>query len=73
MHAVRREFALRLDDVLSRRLHLTTETDDGGDAALESVAALMAQELRWTPDFTGEEVVRARDAMLAGSLWRGLS
>jgi len=73
VQAVRRELALRLDDVLSRRLHLTTETDDGGDAAVESVASLMAEELGWTPDFTLEEIGRAREAMLAGSRWRGLS
>lgn len=73
LHAVRRELALRVDDVLSRRLHLTTETADRGDAAVETVAALMAEELRWTPDVTAEEIHRARDAMLAGSRWRGLS
>ena len=73
VHAVRREFALRVDDVLSRRLHLTTETADLGDAAVETVAALMAEELGWTADFTVEEIHRARVAALAGSRWRGLS
>ena len=73
VHAVRRELAMRLDDMLSRRLHLTTETADRGEAGIEPVAALMADELGWTPEFTAEETDRARAAVLAGSLWRGLS
>ena len=73
VQAVRRELALRVDDVLARRLHLTTETADRGEAAIESVAALMAAELGWTPDFMAGEISRARDAALAGSRWRGLS
>jgi len=73
VQAVRRELALRVDDVLDRRLHLTTETADRGDAAIESVAALMAAELGWAPDFMAAEISHARAAALAGSRWRGLS
>jgi glycerol-3-phosphate dehydrogenase len=73
VHAVRRELAVRLDDVLSRRLHLTTETADRGEAGIEPVAALMAEELGWTTEFTANEIAHAREAMLAGSRWRGLS
>jgi glycerol-3-phosphate dehydrogenase len=73
LHSVRREFAHRLDDVLVRRLHLTTETADRGEAAVESVASLMAAELGWTASFTTEEIGRVRTELLAGSRWRGLS
>lgn len=73
VHAARRELARRVDDVLSRRLHLATETADRGDAAVEAVAGLMAEELGWTADFTAAEIARARVALLAGSRWRGLS
>lgn len=42
--SARREFAVRPDDVLVRRLHLATETADQGAAARESVARLLAAE-----------------------------
>jgi glycerol-3-phosphate dehydrogenase len=41
--AVQREFACTPDDVLSRRIHLTTETTDGGAAARAAVTALLAE------------------------------
>jgi glycerol-3-phosphate dehydrogenase len=47
VHAVRRELAQRVEDVLDRRLHLTTETADHGHAAAAGVASLMGQELGW--------------------------
>jgi glycerol-3-phosphate dehydrogenase len=47
VHAVRREYARRLDDVLTRRLSLTSETPDAGEAAVAAVGALMARELGW--------------------------
>ena len=53
--------------------HLTTETADRGEAGIEPVAALMAEELGWTTEFTANEIAHAREAMLAGSRWRGLS
>jgi glycerol-3-phosphate dehydrogenase len=73
VHAVRRELAQRIDDVLSRRLHLTTETADLGARAVQPVAEIMARELGWTPEFTGREMERAHATLLAGSRWRGLS
>jgi glycerol-3-phosphate dehydrogenase len=36
-----REYAMTVDDVLARRLHLTTETRDGGAAAVARVKALL--------------------------------
>lgn len=44
--AVAREFAMTVDDVLARRLHLATETRDHGAAAMARVTALLAS----TPD-----------------------
>jgi glycerol-3-phosphate dehydrogenase len=73
VQAVRRELALRVDDVLTRRLHLSTETADQGRAAIPAVAALMASELGWSADFMAAEMARAEAALLAGSRWRGLS
>ena len=47
IHHVRREFGVRVEDVLVRRLHLDTETGDRGRAAVERVAELMGRELGW--------------------------
>lgn len=73
IHVVRREFALRVGDVMSRRIHLTTETADQGACAIQTVVRLMAEELGWTPDFADQERVRAESQVLAGSRWRALS
>ena len=43
-HAVRREMALTLEDVLVRRLHLFYEAEDGGLSAAREVAERMARE-----------------------------
>ena len=40
--AMEREFAVRVEDVLARRLHLTTETRDQGAAAVSRVTELLA-------------------------------
>lgn len=44
--AVEREYAMTADDVLARRLHLTTETRDRGAAAVERVIALLGAPRR---------------------------
>ncbi len=54
-HLVRRELAVRVDDVLHRRLHLATETSDRGAAARAKVAALMGRELGWSPERLARE------------------
>jgi glycerol-3-phosphate dehydrogenase len=41
--AVQREFAMRTEDILARRLHLTTETRDQGAAAVPRVTQLLAE------------------------------
>jgi glycerol-3-phosphate dehydrogenase len=50
LQVVRRELAVTVEDVLARRLHLTTETADRGVAAAHRVAQLMGQELGWNPE-----------------------
>lgn len=73
IHAVRRELAVRVDDVRIRRLHLDTETSDGGEAAVEGIARLMAEELGWSPEIRMAETERSRRSALTGARWRGLS
>jgi glycerol-3-phosphate dehydrogenase len=58
IHAVRREFACRVADVLVRRVHVATETSDRGVAAAAAVAAIMGREQRWTPAQVEQEVQR---------------
>lgn len=55
-HAVREEMALRLSDVLIRRLHLFYEAADGGLSVADSVARRMAAHLGWSAERTAREV-----------------
>lgn len=61
VHAVRRELACTVDDVLVRRLHLYYETTDGGRSAAAVTAKLMGELLGWAPD----EVARAAEGYVA--------
>jgi glycerol-3-phosphate dehydrogenase len=45
--AVRHELALSVDDVLSRRLRLSPELPDRGEAVAPRVAQIMGRELGW--------------------------
>ena len=47
VHAVRREMAQTVEDVLVRRIHLYYESPDRGVAAARRVAELMARERGW--------------------------
>ena len=47
MHAVRRELAQTVEDVMVRRTHLYYETADRGVQAARRVAELMARERGW--------------------------
>ena len=69
VHAVRREFARRIDDVMIRRLSLGSETPDAGLAALDTVSRLMGRELGWDESRRREEVERYRE--LASAIPRG--
>ncbi len=55
VHAVRHEMALTLADVALRRTDLGTAGYPGA-AALDSCAALIAQELGWSPERTAAEI-----------------
>lgn len=61
VHAVRRELACTVDDVLVRRIHLYYETPDGGRAAAAVTAKLMGELLGWAPD----AVARAAEGYVA--------
>jgi glycerol-3-phosphate dehydrogenase len=65
VHAVRQEYARRLDDVMARRLSLASETSDAGLAAAERVADLMGRELGWDEIRLRAEVERYRDLVNA--------
>jgi glycerol-3-phosphate dehydrogenase len=60
VHAVRRELAQTVEDVLVRRFHLYYEHPDQGVPAARRVAELMGEELGWGPDRIGEEAERYR-------------
>ncbi len=50
LYACRQEMALTPDDVLARRTSITLEDRHQGLGIVEEVAALMAQELGWSPE-----------------------
>ncbi|TDQ51414.1 glycerol-3-phosphate dehydrogenase/oxidase [Actinorugispora endophytica] len=56
VYAVRYEGARHLDDVLSRRTHVSIETWDRGLAAAEEAARLMAGPLGWSDGQVAREV-----------------
>ncbi|GAA3762587.1 glycerol-3-phosphate dehydrogenase/oxidase [Salinactinospora qingdaonensis] len=60
VHAARYEGAQHLDDVLSRRTHISLETWDRGLAAAEEAASLMAETLGWEATWTRREVEHYR-------------
>jgi glycerol-3-phosphate dehydrogenase len=56
VYAASHEGALHLDDVLTRRTHISIETFDRGVAAAEHVAPLMARVLGWDDEAVKREV-----------------
>ncbi len=70
LHAVRREMALTVEDVMVRRLHLYHETRDHGLRATERVAQLMAAELGWSAERSRDEVTAYRMYVAEGEKWR---
>ncbi|HEY8256958.1 MAG TPA: glycerol-3-phosphate dehydrogenase [Gemmatimonadales bacterium] len=61
LHAVRRELAQRVEDVLVRRTHLYYEHPDRGVEAAARVAELMAGELGWGAERMATEAMRYRE------------
>ena len=58
VHAVRREMAQTVEDVMVRRTHLYYETRDRGLAGARRVAELMARERGWDEARVVEEVAK---------------
>jgi glycerol-3-phosphate dehydrogenase len=58
VHAVRREMAQTVEDVLVRRMHLYYEAQDRGVPAARRVAELMARERGWDAARVEEEAAR---------------
>ena len=65
VYAVDYEGALHIDDVLTRRTHIASETPDRGLAAAPFVASLMAGELGWDEARTAKEVEHYRARVAA--------
>ena len=59
VHAVRREMAQRLDDVVLRRTELGT-AGHPGDRPLKQCAEVMAGELGWNEAHTRNEIQRVK-------------
>lgn len=59
VHAIRREAARRLDDVLMHRCSIGA-AGWPGDAAVQRTAAIAAAELGWTAEETEEQIARLR-------------
>ncbi|NEW37817.1 glycerol-3-phosphate dehydrogenase/oxidase [Nocardia cyriacigeorgica] len=56
VYAVTHEGALHLDDILTRRTHLSIETTDRGTAVAAEVAALVAPHLGWDAGDIAREI-----------------
>ena len=66
IHAVRRELAQTVEDVLVRRFHTYYEHIEHGVPAAQRVAELMGEELGWDPARMEEEAERYRLFVSAG-------
>jgi glycerol-3-phosphate dehydrogenase len=65
VYAVTHEGARHLDDVLTRRTHISIETWDRGLSAAEEVAALMAGPMKWRHRQVGRELENYRASVAA--------
>ena len=66
IHAVRRELAQTVEDVLVRRFHLYYEHPDHGASVAHRVAELMSEELGWGPPRIQEEAERYLELVIRG-------
>lgn len=65
VYAAAAEGALHVDDVLTRRTHISIETPDRGLDSVQEVAELMAGVLRWNGEDTAREVEHYRARVAA--------
>jgi glycerol-3-phosphate dehydrogenase len=66
--AVTHQGAIDLDDVLTRRLRVALELPDHAQAAVEPVAAIVAQELGWTDQECRDAIATYTDEYTKGLL-----
>lgn len=71
IHAVRRELAQRVDDVLVRRLHAWYEAPEHGARAARRTAELMGEELGWDAARVAAEEARYASMVADATSWRG--
>lgn len=64
LHACREEMALTPADILARRTSIALEDRQRGLGCVEEVAALMAEELGWSPAYTGRMVEEYRETIV---------
>jgi glycerol-3-phosphate dehydrogenase len=65
VYAASHEGALHLDDVLTRRTHISIETEDQGLSAAAEVASLMAPELGWDDARVAREIAHYEARVVA--------
>jgi glycerol-3-phosphate dehydrogenase len=61
LYAATHEGALHIDDILTRRTHLSIETPDQGLEAAVEVAQIMGAELGWSQERTEAELTHYQD------------
>jgi glycerol-3-phosphate dehydrogenase len=65
LYAATHEGALHLDDLLTRRTRISIETEDRGLRAAESICALVAETLAWSPEIRERELSHYRARVAA--------
>lgn len=65
VYAVTHEGALHIDDILTRRTHLSIQTPDQGLEAAVEVAQIMGAELGWDQDHVERELKHYQDRVAA--------
>jgi len=65
LYAVTHEGALHIDDILTRRTHLSIETPDQGLEAAVEVAQIMGAELGWSQERSAEELMHYQGRVAA--------
>lgn len=63
LHAIDRELALEIDDVLERRLKVQLRSRERAGQVVEIVAAALAKRLGWSAEQTEDQVRRYREAL----------
>jgi glycerol-3-phosphate dehydrogenase len=63
LHAVDRELAVEIDDILERRLKVALRSRERSGAVVEVVAEILGQRLGWDSSRVEEEVLRYRDSL----------